>query len=47
LKKGGMTLQQVIAAKPALDYDGRYGAEKGPASSASFIESVYAGVGAR
>ena len=47
LKKGGMTLQQVIAAKPTLDYDGRYGAEKGPGSAASFIESVYAGVGSK
>jgi glyoxylase-like metal-dependent hydrolase (beta-lactamase superfamily II) len=47
LKKGGMTLQQVIAARPSLDYDGRYGAEKGPGSTASFIESVYAGVGSK
>jgi glyoxylase-like metal-dependent hydrolase (beta-lactamase superfamily II) len=47
LKKGGMTLQQVIAAKPTLDYDGRYSAEKGPASAAAFIESVYAGVGSK
>jgi cyclase len=47
LKKGGMTLQQVMAAKPTLDYDGRYSAEKGPGSSAAFVESVYAGVGAK
>ena len=42
-----MTLQQVIAARPTLDYDGRYAAEKGPGSAASFIESVYAGVGGK
>ena len=47
LKKGGMTLQQVIAARPTLDYDGRYAAEKGPGSAAAFIESVYAGVGVK
>jgi cyclase len=35
--KRGMTLEQVKAARPALDYDGRYGAESG----AKFIEAVY------
>jgi len=35
--KRGMTLEQVKAARPALDYDGRYGAE----SAAKFIEAVY------
>ena len=30
-----LTLDQVKAAKPALDYDGRYG------NSAPFIEAVY------
>lgn len=33
--KRGMTLEQVKAAKPTLDYDGRYG------DSAAFIEAVY------
>jgi hypothetical protein len=33
--KRGMTLDQVKAAKPALDYDGRYG------NSAPFIEAAY------
>jgi glyoxylase-like metal-dependent hydrolase (beta-lactamase superfamily II) len=37
LVKKGMTLEQVKAARPALDYEGRYGAE----SSAKFIEAVY------
>ena len=34
--KRGLTLDQVKAAKPGLDYDGRYG------NSASFIEAIYA-----
>jgi glyoxylase-like metal-dependent hydrolase (beta-lactamase superfamily II) len=35
--KKGMTLEQVKAARPALDYEGRYGADSG----AKFIETVY------
>ena len=35
--KRGMTLEQVKAAKPTLDYDGRYG----PESAARFVEAVY------
>jgi len=34
--KRGLTLDQVKAAKPGLDYDGRYG------NSTSFIEAIYA-----
>ena len=37
----GMTLEQVKAARPALDYDGRYATPSGPTSSAAFIESLY------
>lgn len=37
----GMTLDQVKAAKPTLDYDGRYGADKGAWTTAMFIEAVY------
>jgi glyoxylase-like metal-dependent hydrolase (beta-lactamase superfamily II) len=37
LVKKGMTLDQVKAAKPALDYEGRYGVESGT----KFIEAVY------
>ena len=33
-----MTLEQVKAARPALDYDGRYGADTGPWTTAMFIE---------
>jgi glyoxylase-like metal-dependent hydrolase (beta-lactamase superfamily II) len=35
--KRGMTLEQVKAAKPTLDYDGRYG----PESGLRFVEAVY------
>lgn len=38
----GMTLEQVKAARPSLDYDGRYAAPTGPTSSAAFVESLYA-----
>jgi glyoxylase-like metal-dependent hydrolase (beta-lactamase superfamily II) len=37
----GMTLEQVKAAKPTLDYDPRYGSDKGPWTSAMFVEAVY------
>jgi cyclase len=36
-----MTLEQVKAARPTLDYDGRYGAETGSWTTAMFIEAVY------
>jgi cyclase len=36
-----MTLEQVKAARPTLDYDGRYGAETGAWTTAMFIEAVY------
>jgi cyclase len=39
--KKGMTLQQVKAAKPTLDYDPRYGAASGPWTTDMFIEAVY------
>lgn len=35
--KRGLTLEQVKAARPSLDYDGRYGVESG----ARFVEAVY------
>jgi glyoxylase-like metal-dependent hydrolase (beta-lactamase superfamily II) len=41
----GMTLQQVIATKPALDYDPRYGNDRGPWTSAMFVEAIYRGAG--
>jgi glyoxylase-like metal-dependent hydrolase (beta-lactamase superfamily II) len=41
LKKKGMTLEQVRAAKPTLDFDGRYGATTGPWTTDMFIAAVY------
>jgi hypothetical protein len=37
LLKEGMTLEQIKAEKPTLDYDGIYGAEGG----SKFLEIVY------
>ena len=37
----GKTLEQVKAARPTLDYDGRYGAESGPWTTSQFVEAVY------
>ena len=39
--KKGMTLEQVKAAQPTADYDGRYGATSGSWTTAMFIEAVY------
>ena len=36
-----MTLEQVKAARPTLDYDGRYGSDTGLWTTAMFIEAVY------
>jgi cyclase len=44
LVKKGSTLAQVKAARPTLDYDGRYGATAGPWTTATFIEAVYRNV---
>ena len=41
LKMKGRTLQQVKAAKPTLDYDGRWGATTGPWTTDMFIDAVY------
>ena len=39
--KRGMTLEQVRAKKPTLDFDPRYGADTGFWTTAMFIEAVY------
>ena len=39
--KKGMTLEQVKAARPTADYDGRYGAATGAWTTDMFIEAVY------
>jgi hypothetical protein len=41
LIKEGKTLEQVKAARPTLDYDGRWGAQTGPWTTDMFIEAVY------
>jgi len=41
LIKKGLTLEQVKAARPTLDYDPRYGAASGTWTTAMFIEAVY------
>jgi cyclase len=39
--KKGMTLEQVKAAKPTFEYDKRWSASSGPASTDGFVEAVY------
>jgi len=41
MKHRGMTLDQVKAARPTRDYDGRYGATTGPWTTDMFVEAVY------
>ena len=37
----GMTLAQIKAARPSIDFDGRYGSTTGPWTTDMFIEAVY------
>jgi hypothetical protein len=37
----GMTLEQVKAARPTLDYDGLYGARTGSWTTGMFLEAAY------
>jgi len=39
--KKGMTLEQIQAARPTLDYDPLYGATKGPWTTDMFVEAAY------
>jgi cyclase len=41
LKKKGLTLEQVKAARPTMDFDGRYGAATGAWTTEMFVEAVY------
>lgn len=41
LIKKGMSLEQVQAARPTRDYDGRYGADTGAWTTAMFVEAAY------
>jgi cyclase len=45
LESQGKTLEQVLASKPALDYDGRYDNPRGPWTSAMFVEAIYRDAG--
>jgi hypothetical protein len=45
LKGKGMTLAQVKAARPTMDFDGRYGSTAGPWTTDMFIEAVYSSLG--
>jgi hypothetical protein len=45
--KKGMTLQQIKAAGPTSDYDGRYGASSGFGTADAFIEAVYRTLGGK
>jgi glyoxylase-like metal-dependent hydrolase (beta-lactamase superfamily II) len=37
----GMTLEQVKASRPTMDFDGRYGSDTGSWTTSMFIEAVY------
>jgi glyoxylase-like metal-dependent hydrolase (beta-lactamase superfamily II) len=41
MARRGMSLEQVQAAKPTFDYDGEFGADSGPWTTAMFVEAVY------
>ena len=41
LKKKGMTLEQVRAARPTLDFDGRYGSTTGAWTTDMFVSAIY------
>jgi hypothetical protein len=41
MAKKGMTLPQIKAARPSLEYDGLYGATTGNWTTDRFLETVY------
>jgi glyoxylase-like metal-dependent hydrolase (beta-lactamase superfamily II) len=45
--KKGMTLAQIKAARPSLEYDGLYGATSGAWTTDMFLDAVYRGVGGK
>jgi cyclase len=47
MARKGMTLQQIRAARPSLEYDGIYGATTGEWTADMFIETVYREVSRR
>jgi cyclase len=45
--KKGMTLEQVKAARPTLDWDARYGSDTGFWTTSQFVETIYANLSPR
>ena len=45
--KSGMTLDQIIAARPTMDYDARYGADQGFNTTTEFVTAVYKSLGGK
>jgi len=43
----GMTLEQVRAARPTRDYDGRYGSSSGFWTTDKFVTAVYQSLSAK
>jgi hypothetical protein len=44
MARKGMTLAQIRAARPTLDFDSRYGADRGAWTTAMFVDAVYGNV---
>ena len=44
MKKKGMKVEQVTAARPTRDYDPRWGSTSGPWTTDMFVEAVYRSV---
>jgi hypothetical protein len=36
-----MTVDQVVAARPAMEYESRWGATSGPWTTAMFVDAVF------
>jgi cyclase len=45
--KKGMTLEQIQAARPTMDYDARYGSDKGFNTTNEFVATVYKSLGGK
>jgi hypothetical protein len=43
----GDSLAKVLASRPALDYEGIFGASEGPWTTDAFIEAIYRDLGGR
>jgi hypothetical protein len=41
MQKKGLSLEQVVAARPALDWEPLYGTAGAAVTTAAFVESVY------